>query len=161
MTAHELSRGLRDGAGDFLGHRRVAASLALLGMASLAAISLYQMGIFKLLPEPSISVLDAGKVNGSAGAYRCPNLCGIVLNSFVTSLKGLTYNAGDRYEVVVVSIDPRDTPATSALKKLGYLSILQNGEQVCPAPCPTHPLNRLRPKVSLRRVHTHWLIDKS
>jgi protein SCO1/2 len=25
--------------------------------------------------------------------YRCPNLCGIVLNSFVTSLKGLTYNA--------------------------------------------------------------------
>jgi protein SCO1/2 len=53
--------------------------------------------------------------------YRCPNLCGIVLNSLVTSLKDLTYNAGDRYEVVVVSIDPRDTPATSALKKLGYV----------------------------------------
>ena len=53
--------------------------------------------------------------------YRCPNLCGIVLNSLVTSLKGLTYDAGDRYEVVVVSIDPRDTPAISALKKLGYV----------------------------------------
>jgi protein SCO1/2 len=57
--------------------------------------------------------------------YRCPNLCGIVLNSFVTSLKGLTYDAGDRYEVVVVSIDPRDTPATSALKKLGYVDSYQ------------------------------------
>jgi protein SCO1/2 len=53
--------------------------------------------------------------------YRCPNLCGIVLNSFVSSLRGLSYDAGDRYEVVVVSIDPRDTPATSALKKLGYV----------------------------------------
>jgi protein SCO1/2 len=57
--------------------------------------------------------------------YRCPNLCGIVLNSFVTSLKGLTYNAGDRYEVVVVSIDPRDTPAISGLKKLGYVDTYQ------------------------------------
>ena len=57
--------------------------------------------------------------------YRCPNLCGIVLNSMVTSLKGLTYNAGDRYQIVIVSIDPRDTPATSALKKLGYVDSYQ------------------------------------
>jgi protein SCO1/2 len=60
--------------------------------------------------------------------YRCPNLCGIVLNSFVTSLKGLTYDAGDRYEVVVVSIDPRDTPAISALKKLGYVDSYQRSQ---------------------------------
>jgi protein SCO1/2 len=53
--------------------------------------------------------------------YRCPNLCGIVLNSLVDSLKNLTFNAGDRFEVVVVSIDPRDTPRLSALKKLGYV----------------------------------------
>jgi protein SCO1/2 len=57
--------------------------------------------------------------------YRCPNLCGIVLNSLVTSLKGLTYDAGERYEVVVVSIDPRDTPAISSLKKLGYVGSYQ------------------------------------
>jgi protein SCO1/2 len=57
--------------------------------------------------------------------YRCPNLCGIVLNSLVTSLKGLAYDAGDRYEVVVVSIDPRDTPKISALKKLGYVDSYQ------------------------------------
>ena len=57
--------------------------------------------------------------------YRCPNLCGIVLNSLVTSLKGLTYDAGDRYDVVVVSIDPRDTTRLSALKKLGYVDSYQ------------------------------------
>jgi hypothetical protein len=32
--------------------------------------------------------------------------------------------------------------------------MLQNVEQVCSAPCPAHPLNLVRPKVSLRRVHT-------
>jgi protein SCO1/2 len=53
--------------------------------------------------------------------YRCPNLCGIVLDSLVTSLKNLTFDAGDRYEVVVVSIDPTDTPRNSAVKKLGYV----------------------------------------
>jgi protein SCO1/2 len=53
--------------------------------------------------------------------YRCPNLCGIVLHSMVASLKNITFDAGDRYEVVVVSIDPRDTPEISALKKEGYL----------------------------------------
>jgi protein SCO1/2 len=62
--------------------------------------------------RPVILVLDY---------YRCPNLCGIVLHSVVASLKNLTFDAGDRYEVVIVSIDPRDTPQISALKKEGYL----------------------------------------
>jgi protein SCO1/2 len=62
--------------------------------------------------QPIILVLDY---------YRCPNLCGIVLNSMVSSLKDLTYNAGDRYQVVVISIDPRDSPKLSEQKKLGYL----------------------------------------
>ena len=53
--------------------------------------------------------------------YRCPNLCGIVLNSLVTSLQNLTFNAGDRFDVVVVSIDPTDTPKMSEEKKLGYV----------------------------------------
>ena len=49
--------------------------------------------------------------------YRCPNLCGIVLNSMVSSLKDLKSDAGDRFEVVIVSIDPHDTPQISALKE--------------------------------------------
>lgn len=66
--------------------------------------------------RPVILVLDYN---------RCPNLCGIVLNSLVASLKQLTFDAGDRFEVVVVSIDPTDTPAMSAIKKLGYVDSYQ------------------------------------
>ena len=47
--------------------------------------------------QPVLLVLDY---------YRCPNLCGIVLGSLVESLKDLTWNAGEKYQVVVVSIDP-------------------------------------------------------
>lgn len=79
MTAQELSQELRDGTGDFLQHRRAATLLTLVGMASLATISLYQMGIFKRLPEPSVSVLDARKVNGSAEAYGILNTPDAVL----------------------------------------------------------------------------------
>ncbi len=98
MNAHELSRELRDGAGDFLGHRRVAASLTLVGMASLAAISLYQMGIFRRLPEPSISVLDAKKVNGSAEAYSILNTPDAVLGlgSYAATLGLIAMGGPDR-----------------------------------------------------------------
>ena len=76
---HELGQELRDGTGDFLGNRRAAALLTLMGMASLAAISLYQMGIIKRLLEPSIPVLDAEEVNGSAEAYGILNTPDAVL----------------------------------------------------------------------------------
>lgn len=78
-SAHELGQELREGTGDFLGNRRAAALLTLIGMASLAAISLYQMGIIKRLLEPSIPVLDAKKVNGSAEAYGILNTPDAVL----------------------------------------------------------------------------------
>jgi protein SCO1/2 len=71
--------------------------------------------------RPVILVLDY---------YRCPNLCGIVLHSMVASLKNITFDAGDRYEVIVVSIDPSDTPQNSALKKEGYLDSYERPQTV-------------------------------
>ncbi len=62
--------------------------------------------------RPVILVLDY---------YRCPNLCSIILNSLVTSLQDLKFNAGDRFDVVVVSIDPTDTPQISSQKKMAYV----------------------------------------
>jgi protein SCO1/2 len=59
---------------------------------------------------------------------RCPNLCSIVFNSLIASLKQFTFNAGDRFDVVAVSIDPTDTPATSSIKKLGYVDSYQRPE---------------------------------
>ena len=69
LTEHTLGEVLRDGTGDFLCCRRVSASLALVSMASLGVVALYQLRIFRRLPEPALSLLNAEKVNGSAEAY--------------------------------------------------------------------------------------------
>ena len=97
-SAHELGQELRDGTGDFLGNRRAAALLTLMGMASLAAISLYQMGIIKRLLEPSIPVLDAEKVNGSAEAYAILNTPDAVLGlgSYAATLGLVAMGGPDR-----------------------------------------------------------------
>jgi protein SCO1 len=53
--------------------------------------------------------------------YECPMLCTQVLNGMTGSLKTLSFDAGKDYQVVVVSIDPRDTPELAAEKKANYV----------------------------------------
>ena len=53
--------------------------------------------------------------------YECPNLCTLVLTKLVETMRGLSFDAGNQFEVVTVSIDPRDTPAIAAAKKATYL----------------------------------------
>src|SRR5258706_144867 len=43
--------------------------------------------------------------------HDCPNLCGIVLGSLVENLRNLRADVGRDFDVVVVSIDPSETPA--------------------------------------------------
>jgi protein SCO1/2 len=54
--------------------------------------------------------------------YRCPMLCGQVLNGLVDALRGVPANAGEGYEVVVVSFDARETPELAAAKKARYVA---------------------------------------
>lgn len=49
--------------------------------------------------------------------YDCPMLCNILLDSFVKGLKDLEWTAGQEFEIVTVSIDPKDTVAAAVLKK--------------------------------------------
>jgi protein SCO1/2 len=53
--------------------------------------------------------------------YRCPNLCTIILNSLDDSLRDLEATAGKDFDVIVVSIDPHETPALAAEKKRSYI----------------------------------------
>lgn len=94
-SARQLGFELRDGTGDFLAHRRTGAVLALVSMASLAAVALYQLGVLKRLPEPSLPGLDAEKVHGSAAAYQLLNTPDAVLGlgSYAATL-GLTAMGG-------------------------------------------------------------------
>jgi protein SCO1 len=53
--------------------------------------------------------------------YNCPMLCTQVINGLATALAVLSLNPGADFEIVTVSFDPRDTPATAAAKKAVYL----------------------------------------
>jgi protein SCO1/2 len=54
--------------------------------------------------------------------YQCPMLCNEVLNSLLRSMNALTFDVGDQFEVVTVSIDPSETPELAARKKAAYLA---------------------------------------
>lgn len=53
--------------------------------------------------------------------YQCPSLCNMVLNGVLRSVKNLDMTAGDEYEIVAVSFDPRETPEMAAAKKVSYV----------------------------------------
>src|SRR3990167_7270361 len=53
--------------------------------------------------------------------YECPMLCTQVLNGLVSALGVLKFDVGREYEVVVVSINPKETPELAAQKKQAYL----------------------------------------
>src|SRR5438477_2458529 len=53
--------------------------------------------------------------------YDCPMLCTQVINGLASALGVLSLEAGKDFEIVTVSFDPRDTPATATAKKAVYL----------------------------------------
>lgn len=54
--------------------------------------------------------------------YRCVMLCPQVLHGLATGLHQTTLTLGKDYDVVVVSIDPKDTPADALTQKNQFLS---------------------------------------
>jgi protein SCO1/2 len=53
--------------------------------------------------------------------FRCPNLCGIVLNGLLHSVQELKASAGTDYDVIAVSIDPSEPTSRAADKKASYV----------------------------------------
>jgi len=53
--------------------------------------------------------------------YTCPMLCNQVLNGTLGSLRQISFNIGEQFEVVTVSFDPRETPDLAAAKKGTYV----------------------------------------
>jgi len=62
--------------------------------------------------------------------FDCPNLCGTVLTTLATRLRRIELTAGREFDVVVASIDPRDTPATAARKRQAYASLYERDSGV-------------------------------
>lgn len=57
--------------------------------------------------------------------YECPMLCTLVLNGMLRTFRALSLELGVDYDVVVISIDPAETPELAAAKKAEYLETLQ------------------------------------
>lgn len=55
------------------------------------------------------------------GYYRCEMLCSLVLNGAVDALKEVDWDPGDKFEMVTISIDPKETPTLAKLKKQSYV----------------------------------------
>ena len=49
--------------------------------------------------------------------HRCAMLCSVVLDSLTAALTKIDWSVGDQFEVVTLSIDPRDTPAVAETKR--------------------------------------------
>jgi len=54
--------------------------------------------------------------------YECPMLCTLTLNGLVRSMRVLPFGVGERYAVVTVSFNPRETSSLAAAKKKEYLA---------------------------------------
>jgi protein SCO1/2 len=53
--------------------------------------------------------------------YSCPMLCPMVLEGMTSTLTELKFDAGKEFDIVTISIDPRDTPKQAAAKKDKYV----------------------------------------
>lgn len=54
------------------------------------------------------------------GYYECPMLCTLVMNGMIEALEDLKWTIGNEFEVINISIDPKETPQLAAAKKRAY-----------------------------------------
>jgi protein SCO1/2 len=53
--------------------------------------------------------------------YSCPGLCNFHLNGLVDGLKGLDWSVGQKFDVVAISFDSKETPDLAKDKKANYM----------------------------------------
>ncbi|MGH9376590.1 MAG: SCO family protein [Terriglobia bacterium] len=62
--------------------------------------------------------------------FNCPNLCTMVEDNLVHTLRMLSFTVGEQFNVLTVSFDPHDTPEMAADKRAIYLGMYgRNGSQ--------------------------------
>lgn len=53
--------------------------------------------------------------------YSCPMLCNQILNGMLSSVRQVSFNAGEEYQIVAISFDSRETPELATAKKQTYV----------------------------------------
>lgn len=57
--------------------------------------------------------------------YSCPGLCNFHLNGLVEGLKGLEWTPGEKFQVLAISFDAKETSNLSAGKKKSYMDVYE------------------------------------
>jgi protein SCO1/2 len=124
--------------------RRIVLGLAVAVMASTAfgwAKAAANLANFAFRPHPGIALPLTVPLRDESGRsvrlatyftgkpvvlvleyLRCRTLCGVTLRNIVAALEALPPAAAGDYQLVAVSIDPRDQPADAAAAKRKYLA---------------------------------------
>ncbi len=53
--------------------------------------------------------------------FECPMLCDLVMNGMLSSLRSIAFNAGEEFDVVVLSINPEETAELARSQRDGYV----------------------------------------
>lgn len=53
--------------------------------------------------------------------YRCPMLCTLQLNGLIDALRRMEWQPGEQFEIVTISIDPRERKNLARIKKQNYM----------------------------------------
>ena len=73
------------------------------------------------------SLVELGKYFGKRPVilvtvyYECPNLCPLVLDGLVRSLKPISFDVGNQFNILTLSIDPGEGPEIAKAKKQEYI----------------------------------------
>ncbi len=60
--------------------------------------------------------------------FKCPMLCNLVLSGMLEGMRNINWSVGKEYEVVTISMDPRETPDLAAAKKASHIEALGKPE---------------------------------
>jgi uncharacterized membrane protein len=95
--AERLRRELQEGESAGLRRRRWIVGLSLVGVGAMAAVSLFQTGVIKHLPDPPLEGFDSDKVNSSETAYMLGVPDGTLsLASLAANVPLAAFGGGDR-----------------------------------------------------------------
>lgn len=61
--------------------------------------------------------------------HRCPQLCRVQLRKFAESISGLSWTAGNQFEVLTVDINPKEGPAMARKAQERYSASLENPDK--------------------------------
>jgi protein SCO1 len=53
--------------------------------------------------------------------YECSMLCSMTLNGLTEAMRALSFDAGEEFDVLTISFEPKDSPAIASAKKTSYL----------------------------------------